>query len=74
METKELVALLQALKDPNGKLSEKAESLKEKAIDVLTKRLEDQDDDDGGYHGDGEQERDGSGGPPPAGGKDDLPF
>ena len=74
METKELVALLQALKDPNGKLSEKAENLKEKAIDVLTKRLEDQGDDDEGCHGDGQQEGDGSGGSQLVPGAKNLPF
>lgn len=73
METKELVAILQALKEPNGNLSEKAEQLKEKAIDALAERLENEsNDDDGGYAGDGEQERDGNGGLPPS--HEDLPF
>ena len=75
MENKELIALLQALKEPNGELSQKAENLKEKAIDVLAERLEHQsnNDDDGGYAGEGEEEREGNGGSPPPP-REDLPF
>lgn len=72
MKTNELVALLQALKEPNGKLSEKAEQLKEKTIDALAERLDNetnrQDDelqDQNGESGEG---------PKPDFNKKDLPF